>query len=47
MKKNYIETPRSEKQIKAKPETVAFLLAYSKSLRITRSKDASFETNLN
>ncbi|SIS56895.1 hypothetical protein SAMN05421766_102774 [Zobellia uliginosa] len=33
--------------VKAKPETVKFLLAYSKSLSITEAKGLQFESNMN
>ncbi len=33
--------------LRAKPETVDFLLAYSKSLKITEAKGIEFESNLN
>ena len=35
------------KLIKAKPETVDFLLAFSKSLHITNTDGLQFERNLN
>ncbi|WP_405381912.1 hypothetical protein [Maribacter sp. LLG6340-A2] len=44
-----IYTDKSEKctLIKAKPETINFLLAYSKSLNVTEAKGIQFESNLN
>lgn len=35
------------KLIKAKPETIQFLLNYSKSLKITEAKGIKFESNMN
>ncbi|MFS4455710.1 hypothetical protein [Maribacter sp. 2304DJ31-5] len=35
------------KLVKAKPETIKFLLDYSKSLKITEAKGIKFEGNLN
>lgn len=33
--------------VKAKPETIQFLLSYSKSLEITEANGLQFESNLN
>ncbi|MFS4469180.1 hypothetical protein [Maribacter sp. 2210JD10-5] len=35
------------KLVKAKPETIRFLLDYSKSLKVTEAKGITFESNLN
>lgn len=35
------------KLAKAKPETVQFLLNYSKSLKITKAQGIKFESNMN
>lgn len=47
MEKIY-STPETKcKLVKARPETVSFLLNYSKSLKITEAKGIQFESNLN
>jgi len=47
MEKIYTKTKDQCKLVSAKPETVEFLLAYSKSLKITEAKGITFESNLN
>lgn len=47
MEKIYPNTQRQCKIVKAKPETIDFLLNYSKSLKITKAKGMQFESNLN
>lgn len=47
MEKIYTKKKNHCKLIAAKPETVDFLLAYSKSLEITKTKGMTFESNLN
>jgi len=47
MKEIYSENKKKCKLVKAKPETVEFLLSYSKSLKITEAKGIKFESNLN
>ena len=46
MEKIYTEDNNST-IVKAKPETIKFLLSYSKSLEITEAKGLQFESNLN
>ena len=47
MENIYAKNPQTCKLVKAKPETVKFLLDYSKSLRVIKHKGMSFENNLN
>lgn len=47
MEKIYAKKNNKGTLITAKPETVEFLLAYSKSLKITEAKGIQFESNLN
>jgi len=47
MKEIYSENKKKCKLVKAKPETVEFLLNYSKSLKVTEAKGIKFESNLN
>lgn len=47
MEKIYTKKKNNSEIIAAKPETVDFLLAYSKSLKITKAKGITFESNLN
>ena len=47
MEKTYTSEKNKCKLIKAKPETINFLLAYSKSLKITEANRIQFESNLN
>ncbi len=47
MERIYAENPDICKLVKAKPETVAFLLNYSKSLHVAKHKGIKFESNLN
>ncbi len=47
MEKIYLKNKSKCKIVKAKPETVQFLLNYSKSLKITEAKGIKFESNLN
>ena len=47
MEKIYTKHRRGYKLAKAKPETIKFLLDYSKSLDITEANGIKFETNLN
>ena len=47
MERIYTKDKNKSTLVKAKPETVEFLLAYSKSLKITETKDLQFESNLN
>lgn len=47
MEKIYTKKKNNSKIIAASPETVDFLLAYSKSLEITKVKGITFESNLN
>jgi hypothetical protein len=47
MEKTYATEKNKCKLIKTKPETINFLLAYSKSLKITEAKGIQFESNLN
>ncbi len=47
MAKIYFENPDKCELIKARPETVSFLLNYSKSLDIVKVDGLSFENNLN
>lgn len=47
MEKIYAKKKDKCTLVTAKPETVALLLAYSKSLKITEAKGIQFESNLN
>jgi len=47
MEKIYTKEKSQCKLVSATPETVEFLLAYSKSLKITEVKGIPFESNLN
>ncbi|MDC6405805.1 MULTISPECIES: hypothetical protein [Maribacter] len=47
MEKIYQTTENTSKKVSAKPETIKFLLDYSKSLNITEAKGIQFESNLN
>jgi hypothetical protein len=47
MEKLYTKKKDQSKLVEAKPETIRFLLNYSKSLKITEAKGIKFESNLN
>jgi len=47
MEKIYSKESKQCDLVKAKPETVKFLLDFSKSLEITKAKGIQFESNLN
>jgi len=47
MEKLYTKRRDKCRLVKAKPETVEFLLNYSKSLKITKANGISFESNMN
>jgi len=47
MEKIYSKKKDQCKLVEAKPETIQFLLNYSKSLKITEAKGIKFESNLN
>ncbi len=47
MKEIYSEDKKKCKLVKAKPETIQFLLNYSKSLKYTEADGMKFESNLN
>lgn len=47
MKKIYVKHNKDCKLIKTQPQTIEFLLNYSKSLKITEIKGIKFESNLN
>ncbi|MDF4222796.1 MULTISPECIES: hypothetical protein [Maribacter] len=47
MEKIYTKDQNKTKLVKAKPETIQFLLSYSKSLNITEVDGLQFESNLN
>jgi len=47
MENIYAENPDKCKLVKAKPETIQFLLNYSKSLTIVKYEGITFEGNLN
>ena len=47
MDKIYTSLKDKQEVLKASPETVRFLLDYSKSLKITKAHDIPFETNIN
>lgn len=47
MENIYTKHTKECKLVKAQPQTVEFLLNYSKSLKITEAKGMKFESNLN
>ena len=47
MEKIYQTKINKNKTVSAKPETIQFLLNYSKSLKVTEAKGIKFESNLN
>lgn len=47
MEKIYTKSQKECELIKAQPETIQFLLNFSKSLKITEAKGIKFESNLN
>ncbi|KKN38654.1 hypothetical protein LCGC14_0751330 [marine sediment metagenome] len=47
MEKIYSENLEKGKSITTRPETVQFLLSFSKSLHIVEYQDMKFENNLN
>jgi len=47
MEKIYANTQIQNKIVKTKPETINFLLNFSKSLNVTEIEGMIFETNLN
>ncbi len=47
MEEIYFRNQQNCEIVQAKPETVSFLLNYSKSLKITQAKGIQFESNLN
>ncbi|MDP5061973.1 hypothetical protein [Maribacter spongiicola] len=47
MEKLYTKDQNKTKLVQAKPETIQFLLSYSKSLNITEVDGLQFESNLN
>ena len=47
MEKIYTKHNKDCKLVKAQPQTVEFLLNYSKSLKITEVRGIKFESNLN
>ncbi|MEE1977079.1 hypothetical protein V1I91_13415 [Maribacter cobaltidurans] len=47
MEKIYQTKKNQCKLVSAKPETIKFLLDYSKSLKVTEAKGIQFESNLN
>jgi len=47
MKEIYSDDKKKCKLIKAKPETIAFLMNFSKSLKVTEVRGIKFESNLN
>ena len=47
MEKLYAKDRNKCRLVKARPETVEFLLNYSKSLKITKAKGIPFESNMN
>ncbi|SIQ74758.1 hypothetical protein [Maribacter ulvicola] len=47
MENLYTKDQGQTKLVKAKPETIRFLLSYSKSLNITEVDGLQFESNLN
>jgi len=47
MEKFYTKDKSKRRSVKAKPETIQFLLSYSKSLEIIEAKGIQFESHLN
>ena len=47
MEKIYTKSQKECELVNAQPETIQFLLNYSKSLKITEAKGIKFESNLN
>ena len=47
MEKIYQTKKNKCKLVSAKPETIKFLLDYSKSLKVTEAKGMQFDSNLN
>lgn len=47
MEKIYPTNTKATKKVSAKPETIKFLLDYSKSLKVTEANGIKFESNLN
>ncbi len=47
MEEIYSEAPKICKITKAKPETISFLLAFSKSYQVAKYKNLKFERTLN
>ncbi len=47
MEKIYSTETKDCKLVQAQPQTVQFLLNYSKSLKITEAQGIKFETNIN
>ena len=47
MEKIYTKRDKDCKLVRAQPQTVEFLLNYSKSLKITEAKGIKYESNLN
>ena len=47
MEKIYVKNKSKCKIVKSKPETIQFLLNYSKSLKITEANGIKFESNMN
>ena len=47
MEKVYSKKQDKCRLVQANPETVLFLLSYSKSLKITKATGIKFETNIN
>ncbi len=47
MGKFYVEKKKKYKKVMARPETIGFLLNYSKALKINDIKGIKFESNLN
>jgi len=47
MEKIYLKNQSKCRIVKAKPETIQFLLNYSKSLKITKANGLKFESNMN
>lgn len=47
MEKKYTKQHKNFKYVKAQPQTVEFLLNYSKSLQFIEVKGMKFESNLN
>lgn len=47
MEKIYSKEHKQSELVQAKPETVQFLLSFSKSLKITEANGIKFESNMN